>query len=157
MPEHRISKATLFGWLAHPRPRGGPRKRWRDVIRKDLKQIGVDEEGWYKEAVSSRGGWREAYQQLQTSPGAEARPNPALAMEEVKCDACLRVFRRTDDLKRHKCSSERQKPVCEQLALHSAQSARNGSAVKEAWQSTDASRHHETTVWTSDYCFVPLK
>lgn len=114
MPDYRIPKATLFGWLAHPRPRGGPRKRWRDVIRKDLKEMDVSEEGWYREAVSSRGGWRATYQQLQTGSGAGALLHTAMATEEAKCEVCSRVFKRTGDLKRHKCSSERQKPVCEQ-------------------------------------------
>ena len=36
MPNHRIPKQALFGWLSQTRPQGGPRKRWRDVVRKDL-------------------------------------------------------------------------------------------------------------------------
>ena len=49
MPDHRIPKSALFGWLTWPRPRGGSRKRWRDVIRKDLKDIEVDEDEWYSQ------------------------------------------------------------------------------------------------------------
>ena len=37
MPDHRIPKSILFSWLPQPRPRYGPRKRWRDVVHKDLK------------------------------------------------------------------------------------------------------------------------
>ena len=33
---------------------------------------------------------------------------------EVTCDVCSRKFRRESDKKRHKCRSEREKPVCEQ-------------------------------------------
>ena len=33
MPEHRLPKVMLFSWLPQPRPRCGPRKRWRDVGR----------------------------------------------------------------------------------------------------------------------------
>ena len=47
MPDHRIPKQTLFGWLLEYRPRGGPRRRWRDIIRRDLKTIEVKEEQWY--------------------------------------------------------------------------------------------------------------
>ena len=40
MPNHRLPKTMLFGWLPQPRPRCGPRKRWRDVVRKNLKEVG---------------------------------------------------------------------------------------------------------------------
>ena len=36
----------------------GPRRRWKDIIRQDLKDIGVDEGQWYNEAVTSRESWR---------------------------------------------------------------------------------------------------
>lgn len=32
MPDYRLPKLTMFGWLPQPRPRCSPRKRWRDVI-----------------------------------------------------------------------------------------------------------------------------
>ena len=34
IPDQRMPKAALFGWLPQPRPRGGPRRRWRDVIKR---------------------------------------------------------------------------------------------------------------------------
>ena len=58
MPDQRMPKAALFGWLPEPRPRYGPRKRWRDVVRADLKVIAVSECEWYEEACRSRAGWR---------------------------------------------------------------------------------------------------
>ena len=54
MLDHTIPEVILFDWLAKPCPRGDPRKRWRDVVRKDLKDIGVNEEHLYREVVSSR-------------------------------------------------------------------------------------------------------
>ena len=48
MADHRIPKACLFGWLPQPRPRGGPRLRWRDLIRRDLGEISVREDKWYE-------------------------------------------------------------------------------------------------------------
>ena len=42
MPDDRIPKTTLFSWLPQACPRCGPRRRWRDVIRRDLKDIGVE-------------------------------------------------------------------------------------------------------------------
>ena len=59
----RIPKSILFGWLPHPCPRCGPRKRWRDVIRSELKEIEVRECEWYKMATTSRPAWRSAHKQ----------------------------------------------------------------------------------------------
>ena len=56
MPDQRMPKAALFGWIPQPRPRGGPCRRWRDVIKKDLKEIDVEENEWYEEACRSRVG-----------------------------------------------------------------------------------------------------
>ena len=44
MPDHRVPKSILFGWQPQPCPRCGPKKRWRDVIRNDFKDIGMSEE-----------------------------------------------------------------------------------------------------------------
>jgi len=49
-----VSVCVLFSWLSEPRPRCGPKKRWRDVVRKDLDYIGVNEDKWYEEATRSR-------------------------------------------------------------------------------------------------------
>ena len=115
MPDHRTPKICLFSWLPQPRPRGGPRLRWRDVIRKDLRTIKVSEEKWYDEASMSRSRWQNTYKEglksLTASDNAEAQEH---AVNQIKCDECNRTFRRESDRKRHKCISERQKPVSEQ-------------------------------------------
>ena len=61
MSDERIPKlhVALFGWLPQPRPRCGPRRRWRDVIRRDLRDIEVGDDEWFEEATLSRAGWRE--------------------------------------------------------------------------------------------------
>ena len=38
IPDHRIPKSVPFRWLSHLRPQVGPRRRWRDVTKKDLKE-----------------------------------------------------------------------------------------------------------------------
>ena len=43
----RTPKACLLSWLPEPRPQGGPRKRWRDVIGTDLKDMQIPEDTWY--------------------------------------------------------------------------------------------------------------
>ena len=116
MPNHRIPKTSLFCWLPQPRPRGGPQRRWRDVIRKDLKDAGIPEDKWYEKASASRGEWRrlcrkaaeEIQQQNQPEPLSDQVPNQFL------CPTCLRSFRRESDMKRHKCLDERRKPISEQ-------------------------------------------
>ncbi len=46
MPDHRIPKSMLFGWLSQSRPQGGSRRRWRDVVRRNLKEVNISEKEW---------------------------------------------------------------------------------------------------------------
>ena len=41
MGDSRTPKRTLFGWLPKKQPPGGPRKRWRDVVKADLQTVGL--------------------------------------------------------------------------------------------------------------------
>ena len=50
LPDHRIPKMALFGWLPQLCPQGGPRKRWRDTIRRNLKRLDIREDRWNREA-----------------------------------------------------------------------------------------------------------
>ena len=126
MPDNRIPKSALFGWLPQPRPPGGPRRRWKDVIRRDLKNIKVAEDVWYGEAVRSRAGWR-AMCRLGIDNLAETRSQSfqrEAVSREVECEVCFRKFRRESDKKRHKCLSERNKPVNQQKGAAQCQSCR---------------------------------
>ena len=117
MPHYRTPKICLFSWMPQPRPRGGPRLRWRDLIRRDLREISVQEDRWYDEAVTSRAGWRSTYKKgletLTTTIDQDTQEDPEHE-NLIECDVCDRTFRRESDKKCHKCISERQKPVCEQ-------------------------------------------
>ena len=115
MSDHCMPKKALFGWLPQTRPQGGPRKRWRDQIRMDLKAVDVPESEWYDEATLSRGGWRATYRDgLQTHQDSQPRRQDGEPTREVRCHTCARSFRRESDKKRHKCVTERSKPVQEQ-------------------------------------------
>ena len=135
MPNHRMPKSALFGWLPQARPRCGPRRRWRDVIRRDLKDIEVDESVWYEEATKSRAGWRATCREgmKRCSEGQAVRAS-AVA-REVRCEVCSRKFRREGDKRRHKCLSERRKAVSEQRGAAQCQTctrwfrSRGGLAV----------------------------
>ena len=87
------SKLTLFSWLPQSHPRCDPRRRWRDVIRIDLKDIGVSEEKWYDEAVRLRAGWRAlCCDGLKNCRQSEVVRAPA-ADRDVVCEVCSRSFR----------------------------------------------------------------
>ena len=135
MPETRIPKALLFGLLKCRRPPGGPRKRWRDCVRRDLKALGALS-NWYQTA-QTRPSWRTLYKEL-----ASVSPAPTCP---VQCPACDRKFSRSSDLKRHKCIAERQKPVHQQRGAiqcgrcHRWFKSRGGFAVHKC-SSIDAQR-----------------
>ena len=50
MTPKRIPKITRFSWPPQTRPQGGPRRRWRDLVKSDLKAVGIQERGWCEEA-----------------------------------------------------------------------------------------------------------
>ena len=110
MPSYRIPKKTLFSWLPQTRPCGGPRRRWRDLLKRDMKEAGIPENSWYDEALH-RGRWYEAYNQGLSD--YQQRQTRGLS-RDVECDECGRCFRREGDKARHKCTAERQRPVWEQ-------------------------------------------
>ena len=115
MPDHRIPIAALFSWLPQARPRCGPKKRMRDVMRKDLKDIGVSEEKWFDEAVRLRAGWRVLYRDgVDSYRERQTASVPAAVVRDVVCEVCFRKFRRERDKTRHKCVDERRKPRSEQ-------------------------------------------
>ena len=118
MPDERTPKISLFSWLQQPRPQGGPRKRWRDTIHKDLRDMGISEDAWYKEATSSRTGWRALYRAHFVEEATRDDHHRMTGAEhptwQVQCPQCKRCFRREGDKKRHKCLAERQKPIPEQ-------------------------------------------
>ena len=116
--------SVLFGWLPQKHPRCGPRRRWRDMIRKDLRDIEVKEDEWYEEATRSRAGWRDTCR-LGMERHTEAQvAQSSAAAREVECEVCSRKFRRESEKKRHKCLSERNKPVSEQRGGAQCQTCR---------------------------------
>jgi len=114
MPDHRLPKCMLFGWLLQSRPRCGPRKRWRDVVHRELKDVGVAEENWYEEAKRSRVGWRRLYREGLQCWREQQTGNTSVFVRDVVCKVCSRKLRRPGDKKRHKCVTGRRKPVNEQ-------------------------------------------
>ncbi len=136
MPKHCQPQKCLFGWLPQPRPRVGPRKRWRDANKADLQEIKVPEAQWYKLARTSRQGWRATYTAALEEQRTRRQEGIQLStLTLVVCQECTRTFRREGDKKRHKCTTERLKPVSEQLGAVQCQAwhrwfrSRGGHAV----------------------------
>ena len=108
-------KITLFGWLPQTRPQGGPRRRWRDLVKSDLKPVGIQERGWYEEAQHRKQWYVTCNEGLSRhQPDQQRRREMA---PHVKCRVCGRCFRRESYKASHKCTAERQKPVQEQGAV----------------------------------------
>ena len=112
MPNCRIPKMCLFGWLPKTRPPGGPRRRWRDVAKKDLKAVKIDEDTWYDKALN-RQEWLDTCRE-GVSKYHQAQQQLPRRPKEVECTVCGRQFRRECNKARHKCSQERRRPVREQ-------------------------------------------
>ena len=83
------------------------------MIRKDLKDIEVNEDEWYEEATRSRAGWR-ATCKLGMERQEEAQVAQSLvAAREIKCEVCSRTFRRESDRKRQ--MPEGEEPTSERV------------------------------------------
>ena len=152
MPDHRIPKQTLFGWLPESRPQGGPRRRWRDLIRRDLKTIEVEEELWYSEATTSRAGWRATYQLAMEDEAVKQHQRPKLVTpddrRQVKCGVCRRSFRRESVNLRPGTNvkvSERSQLASREVQ-YSVRDVRDGSRASVALQCTDATIRMMDTV-----------
>ena len=114
MPDHRLPKICLFSWLPQTRPPRGPRRRWRDLLKRDLKDVGVADGCWYGEALD-RKNWRGIWSQKLEEWQQQQQSGRVRSERDVLCLECGRTFRRESDRARHKCRTERAKPVREQV------------------------------------------
>ena len=119
MKDCRLPKRLMFGWLPQKRPAHGTKQRWRDRVRKDLKQFRIEESSWFQVA-QDRDQWRavcteglttctEERQKKETNtcgPLAVASTSGPAAPPLV-CPTCSRSFRRKQDIARHKCQTTR--------------------------------------------------
>ena len=68
----------------------------------------------YDDAVRSRVGWstlcRDSFEHWRERMETCA----PVAVRDVMCEMCSRIFRRQSDTARHKCMEERRKPIREQ-------------------------------------------
>ena len=58
MPDYRMPKINLFSWLPQPRPSCGPKRRWRDVAKKDMQAENIATDTWYRRHRTGEDGMR---------------------------------------------------------------------------------------------------
>ena len=115
MPEHRSKRKWLFGSLLSRRPACGPRLRWRDLGRRNVR----DNACYPINQVQPE--WRQFY----TAQCDDAKPP-----KHINCEICGRSFRQQANCNRHKCSAERALPV--RFQAGSRQCSRCGRWFKSA-------------------------
>ena len=99
-----MPNCLLFASMEETRPACGPRKRWRDCILSDVRaQDALDT--WFVTASSSRDEWRS----VVSTP-----VRPIQQPEQIECPVYLLLVSCVGDIKRHKCTAERQKRIEDQ-------------------------------------------
>ena len=111
------------------RSQGGPKKPWKDIIRKDLNDLNIPESCRYDLANKSRSNWKDHYHaSLESSQVSSGNVD----LQTAVCPKCHRGFRRISDLKRHKCIAEREKPIHKQKgAIEYARHVRSTLEAKD--------------------------
>ena len=128
MPDFCFLKICLFGWLSHSRPFCGPRKRWRDLAKSDLKNVEISDGYWYRQA-QEREKWRSI-----CSHSVELLNQP---VKDVVCHGASEenVIKYVINVLWRGLNQSRST-----LVLCSVNSVIDGSGVGEVWQYTDVGR-----------------
>ena len=137
----RMPKQMLFGWLPQTRLQGGPRRRWRDVVRCDLRAIAMSDKDWY-DAPLSRTSWRETYSAGLHADEQQARPAP---QEHVRCFECESLSGGKETRPGTSAQWSARNQSVSSVVLFSVQPVSAGSEARVAWQCIDATAHHSPT------------
>ena len=138
MGDNRMPKQALFGRLSRARPFHGVKLRWKDRVKKDLTSMAMH--GHWYQLAQDRKKWHDRYhermeQQIdrrleqerakrQASRRSEQTTDPST--RNFMCVHCHRRFRRSGDLKRHKCTTQGRTAAA---SSQQSSSARNDSAA----------------------------
>ena len=98
MPDYRFPNICLFGWFSHSCPFCGPKRQWRDLIKGELKSVGMSDGCWCCQ-IQDGEKWRSVWSQSVKIPNKPAK--------NVVCHVCIRRFRRECDKTCHKCTVKR--------------------------------------------------
>ena len=114
MPSYRIPKEAMSSWLPQTHPHGGPRRKWQDLLKRDIKAAGIPEEARWYDVVLHWGQWYAAYKQGLSDYQQTQQQRIGRLLQDMGCDEYGRFSRRKYDKSRHKCAAERQyRLVCE--------------------------------------------
>ncbi|XP_076049342.1 uncharacterized protein LOC143030020 [Oratosquilla oratoria] len=106
MEPSRLPKIILFGELAHgKRPRGAPKRRYKDQLKLSLTQAGIPPTDW-EDMAQDRSVWRQAVKSgvegfethrrerdKQRSEERKAKATQPQPPSTLPCDSCPRLFR----------------------------------------------------------------
>ena len=106
MEDNRFPKQLLFGELLTVRPHHGPKLPWKDVIVKDVQQMGLDALNRHRVA-QHRPKW---YELCQSTSSVEV-PRGLSVVNGSFVYGCGRIFGHSGDLTRHK-------KYCNDQSLH---------------------------------------
>ena len=105
MDDCRLPKKMLFGELRKRRAFHGPKRRWKDLVMKDLQAIGA-KENWYQ-LCQDRKGWYDQCCEGVDEVASCRRKNVCAANNQKQSGdfvcVCGRSFHRQGDLTRHNC------------------------------------------------------
>ena len=100
MDDGRWQKQIMYSWIKDcPRPKGKPKQRWRDVVNRDLKALGLKER-WY-ELATQRGEWRAAIHKREQARFEEEERKEAEKIREFACINCGKKCKSEKGLKGH--------------------------------------------------------
>ena len=87
MSDERWPKQMMHAWIEdETRPRWKPKQRWRDVVNKDLEELGLKDR-WF-EMAAQREEWRSAIQKKEQARFEEAERKEEARIKEFKCPSC---------------------------------------------------------------------
>ena len=93
MSDNRMPKIALFSWLTTPHPCWGMKRRWRDLIKKDLVALKIPLDIWYDQ-TQNRKSWCEfcsegtlAYHQLHLHQLRQQQTS-----RTIECNICGDFF-----------------------------------------------------------------
>ncbi len=100
MEDGRWPKQMMYSWIEDcPRPKGKPKQRWRDVVNRDLKALGLKER-WY-ELAAQREEWRAAIHKREQARFEEEERKEAEKIREFACMKCGTKCKSEKGLKGH--------------------------------------------------------
>ena len=87
MSDERWPKQMRYAWIeGETRPQWKPKQRWRDLVNKDLDELGLKDR-WF-EMTAQREEWRSAINKKEQARFEEAEKKEEARIEEFKCPGC---------------------------------------------------------------------